>query len=127
MKTKIERLMKKRDRLQTKLSQCESQIEEEQRKEKRKEELKRNKKEQENWGHDETKTLIESPFDIGKVYSVNVSVGDTVKNGDTLFVLESMKMEIPILAPKDGTVVQVNAYAGDELHKNVVLAVIDTW
>lgn len=127
MKTKIERLMKKRDRLQTKMSRCESQIEAEQRKEERKEELERNKKERENWSYDETKTFIESPFDIGKIYRVNVSVGDTVKSGDTLFVLEAMKMEIPILAPKDGRVAQVNAHVGDELHKDIVLAVIDTW
>lgn len=123
MKTKMERLIAKRDKLQTKLSRCETQIKEEQ----RKEQLKSKKTEREYCACDKTKLLIESPFDAGNVYNVNVSVRDTVKKGDVLFVLETLKMEIPILAPNDGTVVQVNASVGDRVCKDDILAVIETW
>ena len=45
---------------------------------------------------------VEVPI-TGKILSVNVKVNDQVKEGDTLCLLESMKMENPILAPVDGT------------------------
>ncbi|HUV56933.1 MAG TPA: DUF2118 domain-containing protein, partial [Dehalococcoidales bacterium] len=50
--------------------------------------------------------IIEVPI-TGKIISVNVKPGDKVKEGDTLCLLESMKMENPILAPVDGTVSQI--------------------
>ena len=50
--------------------------------------------------------IVEVPI-TGKVINVNIKVGDTVKEGDTLCDLESMKMEIPILAPIDGTITEV--------------------
>jgi len=43
----------------------------------------------------------------GSVYLVNVAVGNAVQDGDELVVLESMKMEIPIVAPGAGTVADV--------------------
>jgi len=52
----------------------------------------------------------------GKIISVNVKVGDTVQEGDTICILESMKMENPILAPVSGTIAQV-AVAGDQTVK----------
>ena len=42
------------------------------------------------------------------VWQVKVQVGDTVADGDELMVLESMKMEIPVIAPRDGTVAVIN-------------------
>jgi biotin carboxyl carrier protein len=44
--------------------------------------------------------------------SVNVSVGDTVKKGQVLVILEAMKMENEIMAPSDGKVVAVNTSKG---------------
>ena len=44
----------------------------------------------------------------GKIISVNIKAGDAVKEGDTLCILESMKMENPILAPVDGTITEVD-------------------
>ena len=42
------------------------------------------------------------------VWQVKVQVGDAVADGDELMVLESMKMEIPVVAPRDGTVAAIN-------------------
>jgi biotin carboxyl carrier protein len=42
------------------------------------------------------------------VWQVKVQVGDTVADGDELMVLESMKMEIPVVAPRAGTVAAIN-------------------
>lgn len=49
---------------------------------------------------------VESPMP-GNILSVNVKQGDTVKAGQVLAILEAMKMENEIPAPKDGTIVQV--------------------
>ena len=51
--------------------------------------------------------IIEVPM-TGKIITVNVKAGDKVSEGDVLCILESMKMENPILAPVDGTVVQID-------------------
>jgi urea carboxylase len=48
----------------------------------------------------------------GSVWKVLVGEGDAVKEGQTLAVVESMKMEFPVLAPADGTVLQVRCKEG---------------
>ena len=48
----------------------------------------------------------------GTILDVKVSVGQTVKNGDTLVVLEAMKMENEIAAPRDGVVASINVTKG---------------
>ena len=48
----------------------------------------------------------------GTIVSVKVSVGDTVKQGDVLCILEAMKMENEIMAPADGKVVAINTSQG---------------
>jgi urea carboxylase len=48
----------------------------------------------------------------GSVWKVLVAQGDTVVRGQTLAVVESMKMEFPVLAPSDGTVLQVRCKEG---------------
>ena len=48
----------------------------------------------------------------GTVLDVKVSVGQKVKNGDTLLILEAMKMENEIAAPADGTVASINVSKG---------------
>ena len=57
-----------------------------------------------------TKT-VSSPMP-GTIVAVKVSVGDSVKKGDVLCVLESMKMENEIFAPQDGTVASVSVSQG---------------
>ena len=49
----------------------------------------------------------------GKVFKVEASVGQAVKKGDSIVILEAMKMEIPVVAPQDGTVASIDVAAGD--------------
>ena len=58
---------------------------------------------------------VEVPL-TGKIIGVNVKPGDVVKEGDVLCLLESMKMENPILAPVNGTITQVGI-AADQVVK----------
>lgn len=49
----------------------------------------------------------------GNILDVRVKPGDTVKSGDTLVILEAMKMENEIAAPQDGTIATVDVHKGD--------------
>ncbi|HLR10843.1 MAG TPA: acetyl-CoA carboxylase biotin carboxyl carrier protein subunit [Sporosarcina sp.] len=57
----------------------------------------------------------------GSVFKVNVKVGDEVAAGDTVIVLESMKMEIPVDAEVGGEVAEVNVQEGDFVNEHDVL------
>ena len=57
----------------------------------------------------------------GKILAVKASVGQAVKKGDVVLVLEAMKMENEILAPQDGTVASVNVNKGDTVNSGDVL------
>ena len=61
---------------------------------------------------------------VANVWKVVVSEGDTVADGDTLVILESMKMEIPVLAEGDGTVSTLAVAEGDVVQEGDVIAVI---
>jgi acetyl-CoA carboxylase biotin carboxyl carrier protein len=50
---------------------------------------------------------------VSNVLSLSVAVGDQVKAGDSLLLLESMKMEIPVLTEIDGEVIEIPVVAGD--------------
>ena len=67
---------------------------------------------------------VEVPI-TGKIISVDVKAGDTVKEGDTICVLESMKMENPILAPVDGTVIEVSVTVDQVVKPGDTIAVIE--
>ena len=67
---------------------------------------------------------VEVPI-TGKVISVDVKVGDTVKEGDVICVLESMKMENPILSPVDGSIVEIGIAADQVVKPGEVIAVIE--
>ena len=60
----------------------------------------------------------------GNILKVNVKTGDTVKSGTVLVVLEAMKMENEIMAPKDGTVTQVLVSKGSTVDTGAPLVVI---
>jgi biotin carboxyl carrier protein len=62
---------------------------------------------------------------VANVWKVVASVGDAVTEGDTLVILESMKMEIPVLAESDGTVSQLAVNEGDVIQEGDLIAVID--
>ena len=61
----------------------------------------------------------------GKVFKVEATVGQTVKAGDSIVVLESMKMEIPVVAPQDGTVASINVAVGDTVENGDTLATLN--
>ena len=61
----------------------------------------------------------------GKVISVNVKQGDAVGEGDILCLLESMKMENPILAPVAGAISEIGISAGQIVEAGELLAVIE--
>ena len=61
----------------------------------------------------------------GTIISVEISVGDNVKRGDTLMILEAMKMENEIQSPVDGTVSSVEVEKGASVNAGTLLAVID--
>ncbi len=59
------------------------------------------------------------------VWKVLVTEGQTVEDGDTLVILESMKMEIPVVAEGGGTVSTVAVAEGDTVDEEGLIAVID--
>lgn len=59
------------------------------------------------------------------VWKVNVEAGQTVAADDELIILESMKMEIPAVAPAGGTVTTVHVAEGDQVTEGQVLVTID--
>ncbi len=61
----------------------------------------------------------------GKVVSVNVNEGDSVKKGDVVCVLESMKMQVSIKSHKDGTIKKIKVKPTASVAKNDVLAEIE--
>jgi len=61
---------------------------------------------------------------VASVLSVTVSPGDAVEVGDTVMLLESMKMEIPVLAERPGTVHEVKVVPGDVIQEGDVLVVL---
>ena len=62
---------------------------------------------------------------VANVWKVIVAEGDKVADGDTLVILESMKMEIPVLAEQDGTVAALHVSEGDVVQEGDVLAVLE--
>lgn len=68
-------------------------------------------------------TEVKAPMP-GTILAVNVNAGDTVKSGQTLVVLEAMKMENEIVAPCDGKVVSVSAQKGSAVESGAVLVVL---
>ena len=60
----------------------------------------------------------------GNILDVKAKVGDKVKNGDAIVILEAMKMENPIPAPRDGTITSITVTKGATVEAGQVLATI---
>lgn len=60
----------------------------------------------------------------GKVFKIEASVGQSVKKGDAVVIIEAMKMEIPVVAPEDGTVASIDVAVGDAIESGAVLATL---
>jgi len=61
----------------------------------------------------------------GNVWKIQVAVGDAVREGDELVILESMKMEIPVEAPAAGKVSEIRVSEGDGIEEGAILLVLD--
>ena len=60
----------------------------------------------------------------GTVWKIEKKVGEEVKTGDVLVILESMKMEMPVEAPEDGKVVEIRCKESQPVNEGDVLVVL---
>ena len=61
----------------------------------------------------------------GKIFKIEAKVGQQLKAGDAVVILEAMKMEIPVVAPQDGTVASIDVAVGDAVEAGAVLATMN--
>ncbi len=61
----------------------------------------------------------------GTVWKIEVAVGDTVEEGDTVLILESMKMEMPVEAEDEGTVKEILVSEGQSVSEGDTLVVLE--
>ena len=61
----------------------------------------------------------------GKVFQIPTKVGQKVSKGDAVVIIEAMKMEIPVVAPEDGTVASIDVVVGDAVEAGGVLATLN--
>ena len=61
----------------------------------------------------------------GKVFKIEAKVGQAVKAGDAVVIVEAMKMEIPVVAPQDGTVASIDVAVGDPVEAGALLATLN--
>ncbi|MHA6258427.1 biotin/lipoyl-binding carrier protein [Sporosarcina sp. CAU 1771] len=71
------------------------------------------------------KVKIESEL-TGSVWKIVAKVGEKVSEGDELIILESMKMEIPIIAPEDGIIIEIKVKEGSIIQTGDVAIVMET-
>ena len=62
---------------------------------------------------------------VANVWKVVTAEGDQVEDGDTLVILESMKMEIPVISESDGTIVELAVNEGDVVQEGDLIAVVE--
>ncbi len=72
-------------------------------------------------GNEGTPLAVPMP---GLIIRINVKIGDKVKTGDNIAVMEAMKMEIDLPSPVDGTVKSINFNNGDNVARDDILAII---
>ncbi len=75
-------------------------------------------------GGSEGSFKVSSPMP-GKIVSVKASVGQTLRKGEVILILEAMKMENEIVAPQDGTVASINVAAGQSVDAGTLLATLN--
>lgn len=67
---------------------------------------------------------VNSPMP-GKIISIKANIGDKLKKGDVILILEAMKMENEIVAPSDGTVASINVTPGQAVEAGTLLATLN--
>jgi acetyl-CoA carboxylase biotin carboxyl carrier protein len=71
-----------------------------------------------------TVTEVEAHI-TGTVWKIECAVGDAIEEGDTVAILESMKMEMPVEAEDSGTVAEIRCEEGQAVNEGDVLVVLD--
>jgi acetyl-CoA carboxylase biotin carboxyl carrier protein len=61
----------------------------------------------------------------GTVWKIEVAIGDDVEDGDTVVILESMKMEMPVESEDDGKVAEIRCEEGQSVQEGDVLVVLE--
>ncbi|MCB0221084.1 MAG: biotin/lipoyl-binding carrier protein [Chrysiogenetes bacterium] len=61
----------------------------------------------------------------GNLWKIVKKVGDKIEEGEEIMILESMKMEMPVESPCDGTITDIPVKEGDALTEGQVVAIID--
>lgn len=69
--------------------------------------------------------IVVTAQSTGKIFSIDASVGQSVKRGDTILTLEAMKMELPVVAPQDGVIASIEVSKGDEVASGATLATMN--
>ena len=69
-------------------------------------------------------TQINAPM-TGKILNNVVSIGDKVNADDEVIIMDAMKMEIPVLAPVDGTVKEIKVHEGDSVKTDQLLITLE--
>ena len=59
------------------------------------------------------------------MFKIEAKVGQVMKAGETVIILEAMKMEIPVVAPKDGTVASIDVTEGQNVDAGQVMATLN--
>jgi acetyl-CoA carboxylase biotin carboxyl carrier protein len=79
------------------------------------------------WRDEEGRTVADEIHAemVANVWKVVAKAGDQVEEGDTLVILESMKMEIPVIAEADGTVREIAVNEGDVVQEGDLIAVVE--
>ena len=62
---------------------------------------------------------------VGNLWKIVTEVGQEVEEDDTLMILESMKMEIPVTAPVSGTITEIRVKEGDVVQEGQVVAILE--
>jgi len=62
----------------------------------------------------------------GNVWKIEASIGDRLEEEGTILILESMKMEIPVLAPRAGTLREIKVAEGEAVAEGQVVAFLET-
>ncbi len=60
----------------------------------------------------------------GKVWKIEAKPGDRLSEDDPIIILESMKMEIPIMAPVDGTIIEIRVAEEDAVEEEQIVAIM---
>ncbi len=69
-------------------------------------------------------TTVEAPM-VGKILKIEKQVGEHVEEDDVIVVMEAMKMEIPVVAPTEGTIKELKVAPGQAVEAEQVLALIE--